>query len=85
MLQINLSTIDMKGMTFDHDFGSSFSLFSSLLKNREKEKDNELAKIVIKSHPFLLDPIYLCLYRYIYLLICLSMKRKLICNYNEYV
>jgi len=27
-------------MTFDHDFGYSFLLFSSLLKKREEEKEN---------------------------------------------
>jgi hypothetical protein len=34
-------------MNFDHDFGYSFPLSSSLLKKREEEKENELAKIVI--------------------------------------
>ena len=33
--------IEQKGMTFDHVFGYSFPLFSSLLKKREEEKDNE--------------------------------------------
>ena len=42
-------------MTFDHDFISSLPLFSSLLKKREKEKENDLAKIVIKGYAFLLD------------------------------
>ena len=42
-------------MTFDHDFGYFFPLFFSLLKKREKEKENELSKIVIKAHAFLLD------------------------------
>ena len=42
-------------MTFDHDFGYSIPLFSSLLKKSEEEKENEIAKIVIKSHAFLLD------------------------------
>ena len=42
----------LKGMTFDHDFGYSFPLFSSLLKKREEKKKNEIAKIVIKSHAF---------------------------------
>ena len=41
-------------MTFDHDFDYSFPLLSSLL-NREEEKENELAKIVIKGYDFLLD------------------------------
>ena len=41
-------------MIFDHNFGYSFPLSSSL--NREgEEKENELAKIVIKCHAFLLD------------------------------
>jgi hypothetical protein len=39
-------------MTLDHDFGYYFPLFSSLLKKGEEEKENELAKIVIKSHAF---------------------------------
>jgi hypothetical protein len=30
-------------------------LFSSLLKKEGREKENEVAKIVIKSHAFLLD------------------------------
>ena len=30
--------IEQKGMTFDHDFGYSYPLFTSLLKNREKKK-----------------------------------------------
>ena len=38
-------------MTFDLDFhGYSFPLFSSPLKKEEREKENEVAKIVIKSH-----------------------------------
>jgi len=31
-------------------------LFSSLLNKRGEEKENDLAKIVIKGHAFLLDP-----------------------------
>ena len=42
-------------MTFDHEFGYSIPLFSSLLKKREEEKENELSKIAIKGHAFLLD------------------------------
>ena len=42
-------------MTFDHGFGYSFLLFSSLLrKKREEENENEVAKFVIKNHAFLL-------------------------------
>ena len=42
-------------MTFDHDFGYSFLLFS--FQNKEgREKENEVAKIVIKSYSILLDP-----------------------------
>ena len=40
-------------MTFNHAFGYSFL---SLLKKEGKEKENEEAKIVIKSHAILLDP-----------------------------
>ena len=47
--------IEQKGMTFDHDFGYSFSFFSSLLKKERREKENEVAKIVNKSHALLLD------------------------------
>ena len=48
--------IEQKGMTFDHDFGYLFPLYSFLLTSkREEEKDNELSKIVIKGHAFLLD------------------------------
>ena len=43
---------NLKGMTLDQDFGYSFSPSSSLLKKREEEKKNELAKIVIKVHSF---------------------------------
>ena len=42
-------------MTFDHEFGYSFPHFYSLLKKRDEEKENELARIVIKGHAFLLD------------------------------
>ena len=45
--------IEQKVMTFDHAFGYSF-LFTP--KKRGKEKENEVAKIVIKSHAILLDP-----------------------------
>ena len=31
-------TIEQKGMTFDQDFGYSFPIFSSLLKNEGKRK-----------------------------------------------
>ena len=48
--------IEQKGMTFDHDFGYSFHLSYSLLKKKGREKENEVKKIVIKSHVFLLDP-----------------------------
>ena len=45
-------------MTFDHDFGYSFSLFfPPPLKKDGREKVNEVSKIVIKSHAFLLDHI----------------------------
>ena len=47
----------LKGMTFDHDFGYVFPLFSSPLKQREEEKEYGLAKIVIKSHTFQPGPI----------------------------
>ena len=33
--------IEQKGMTFEYDFGDSFSLFSSLLKKEGEEKENE--------------------------------------------
>ena len=40
--------MEQKGMTFDHDFCYFFLLFSSLLKKEGREKENEVAKIVIK-------------------------------------
>ena len=49
-----MDSIEQKGMTFDHDFGYLFEFFSSLLKKRKEEKENN-AKIVIKSHAFPLD------------------------------
>ena len=36
--------IEQKGMRFDHDFGYSFLLFSSVLKKREEEKDRMNSK-----------------------------------------
>ena len=36
-------------MTFDHEFGYSYPLFSSLLKKREEEKENEKQKRDQKS------------------------------------
>ena len=56
IVQLNLvKKIEQKGMTFDHDFGYSFPLSFSLLKKEGREKKNEVAKIMIKSHAFLLD------------------------------
>ena len=53
LCQVIIATsTELKGMTFDHDFGYSFPLFSSFLKKGEKEKENELAKIVFKTHVF---------------------------------
>ena len=48
----------LKGMNFAHNFGNYFPLFSSLLKKREEEKKNELAKSMIKSHAFQPSPNY---------------------------
>ena len=47
--------IELKGKTFDHDFGYSFSLFSPLLKKKGRRKVEGKAKFVIKSHAFPLD------------------------------
>ena len=47
-------------MTFDHDFGYSFPLFSSLLKKNFKKgrrKGEWIAKIVIKSDQDKYNPI----------------------------
>ena len=52
----NFCMIDQKGMTFDHDFGCFFPLFSSLLKKEGRRKGEWIAKIVIESHAFLFDP-----------------------------
>ena len=38
---------NLEDMTFNHDFGYSF----------EEEKENELAKILIKSHVFKTSPL----------------------------
>ena len=45
--------MEQEGMTFDHDFSYFILLFSSLLKKEGREKENDVAKIVIKSHTFL--------------------------------
>ena len=43
--------MEQKGMTFDHDFCYLILFFSSLLKKEKgRENENEVAKIVIKSH-----------------------------------
>ena len=42
-------------MTFDNNFGYFFPFSLPPSKEREEEKENEVAKIVIKSHAFLLD------------------------------
>ena len=60
------SLIQQKGMTFDHDFGHSFPLFTSLIKKEGRIKGECIAKIVIKSHAFLLDRIFGREYKYIY-------------------
>ena len=44
--------IEQKGMTFDHEFGYSFPLFSSLLKKRKEEKEEEKQKSRSKVMPF---------------------------------
>ena len=36
-----LLKIEQKGMTFDHDFGYSLPLLSSLLEKEERRKDNQ--------------------------------------------
>ena len=58
--------IEQKGMTFDQDFVYSFTLFSSLLKREGRRKGELIAKIVIKSHAFLLDQfkLYKNIYNY---------------------
>ena len=47
--------MELKGMTFDHDFWLLHTSFLFLLKKEGREKENEVATIVIKSHAFLLD------------------------------
>ena len=47
------SKMKQEGMTFDHDFCYFILLFSSLLKKEGREKENDVEKIVIKSHTFL--------------------------------
>ena len=50
--------IEQKGMTFDHDFSYSFPLWSSLIKKGRRNRE-WIAKIVIKSHAFLLLHLFL--------------------------
>jgi hypothetical protein len=45
-------------MTFDHEIGYYFPLFSSLLKKEGRRKGELISKIVIKSHALLLDLIF---------------------------
>ena len=66
--------IEQKGVTFDHDFGYSLVLFSPLLKKGEIRKGKLIAKIVIKSHAFLLD---LDNYENIFIFACHSVGRTL--------
>ena len=42
----------LKGMTFDHDIGYFSPPFFFPSEKRKEEKENELAKIVIKSNSF---------------------------------
>ena len=49
----SIRKMKQKGMTFDHNICYFILLFSSLLKKEVSEKENEVAKIVIKSHTFL--------------------------------
>jgi hypothetical protein len=42
-----------EGKTLDHDFSYFILLLSSLPTKEGREKENEVAKIVIKSHTFL--------------------------------
>ena len=72
----SLFPIEQKCMTFDHDFGYSFLLLSSILKREGKEKENKVAKIVIKSHAFLLDPLFLTLILFLSPLNYLSLSLK---------
>ena len=44
--------IEQKGITFDHEFGYSFPLFSSLLKKEGRTKGELISRI--KIHAFLL-------------------------------
>ena len=46
------------GMTFDHDFGYSLPPFSFLLIKEGRRKVIWIAKIMIKSHDFLIDLIF---------------------------
>ena len=47
--------IEQKGMTFDHDFCYSFLFSSSLFLKKGREKGKKITKVVVKSHPFLLN------------------------------
>ena len=45
--------MEQKDMTFDHNFCYFILLFSSHPKKEGRVKQNEIAKIMIKSHTFL--------------------------------
>ena len=58
-----------KGMTFDHVFGYSLTLFSSLPKKEGRRKWEWIAKIVIKSHAFRVD-LFFEHYQIVFFLYC---------------
>ena len=55
ILLMPLKWIEQKGVTFDHNFDYSLPLFFSFLKKDERIKGERIAKIVVKSHAFLLN------------------------------
>ena len=75
--------MEQKGMSFDHDFCYLILLFSSLLKKDGREKENEVAKNVIKSHTFLfLQPRIPGLESQIVFNICLNANHQTFTSIN---
>ena len=53
-VEIYQDVIELKGMTFDHDFCYSLSFSSSLFFSKGREKGKRITKAVVKRHAFLL-------------------------------
>ena len=64
-------------MTFEHEFCYFILLFSSLIKKEGKENENEVAKIVIKSHTFLFHPFEIIKHLFCFVVDVLKIVRKI--------